>query len=86
MPLINVETKEKKSIQIFSFSSKLESDLQTGSGQNVPAPQQILLLNTVRHIGTLPYEDWRPGCPGPVGAQSPAFLNCNRRGGRVLLR
>ena len=46
----------------------------------------VLLLNTVRHIGTLPYEDWRPGYQGPVGAQSPAFLNCNRRGGRVLLR
>ena len=78
---------EKRS-EFVPFSSKMgqEPNLQTGSGQNVPAPQQILLLNTVRHIGTLPYEDWRPGYQGPVGAQSPAFLNCNRRGGRVLLR
>ena len=81
-----LKRKQRKAFRFFSFSSKLESDLQTGSGQNVPAPQQILLLNTVRHIGTLPYEDWRPGYQGPVGAQSPAFLNCNRRGGRVLLR
>ena len=80
-----LKRKKRNAFRFFSFSSKLESDLQTGSGQNVPAPQQILLLNTVRHIGTLPYEDWRR-YQGPVGAQSPAFLNCNRRGGRVLLR
>ena len=43
MPLINIGTKEEIPVafRIFSFSSKLEPepDLQTGSGQNVPALQ-----------------------------------------------
>ena len=34
-----LERRRRKAFRIISFSSKPELDLQTGSGQNVPAPQ-----------------------------------------------
>ena len=35
--------------RLFSFSSKLEPDLQTGSGRNVPAPAASAILIVGRY-------------------------------------
>ena len=41
--MLEVGTKEENSVQNFSFSSKPEADLQTGTGQNFPAQSQQTL-------------------------------------------